>query len=135
MDPWRRLARAMTFGTAAMRLWRLTLLLLAIGVTWLALSPMPPASMTLGWDKLNHAGAFAALGLSGHLGFPGRRTALWVIAAGLAFGGLIEVLQLFVPGRSSEWTDLLADLVGLACGALVAMGVIKAARSLPALDL
>ena len=38
----------------------------------------------------------------------------------LGFGVLIEVAQLYVPGRSAEWADLLADAIGIACGAVIA---------------
>jgi VanZ family protein len=48
----------------------------------------------------------------------------------VAFGGLIEVLQLFVPGRSSEWGDLLADSVGIAGGAVIAAYVLRAVSAL-----
>jgi len=36
---------------------------------------------------------------------------------------LIEVLQLFVPGRSSEWGDLLADGIGIVFGMGLAASV------------
>jgi VanZ family protein len=38
----------------------------------------------------------------------------------LACGGLIEVLQLPVPGRSAEAADLMADMVGIMLGWLLA---------------
>jgi VanZ family protein len=43
-----------------------------------------------------------------------------VLAALLAYGGLIEILQSLTPYRSAEWADLLADGLGLAIGLLVA---------------
>jgi VanZ family protein len=39
----------------------------------------------------------------------------------LAFGAAIEVVQAFVPGRSCEWEDLLADSVGIVAGVLVTL--------------
>ena len=36
-------------------------------------------------------------------------------------GGLIEIAQYFVPGRSSEWGDLLADAGGAVTGAALAL--------------
>lgn len=102
----------------ARRFWQLVLLVLITVVCVLALTPAPPKTMSLGWDKLNHAAAFTALAVTGCLGFAGRRRAKWgVVLALLAFGGLIEILQASVPGRAGEWADLLADGVGIACGA------------------
>lgn len=107
--------------------------MLIVTVSYLALVPAPPVSLDLGWDKLNHMLAFTTLALSGYLSYPfsaGRRAL--ILFGLLIFGGLIEVLQLFVPGRSSEWGDLLADSIGIACGALIAAYVLRAASMRPA---
>jgi VanZ family protein len=47
-----------------------------------------------------------------------------------AYGAAIEVLQRFVPGRTSDWADLFADSVGLLSGVLLAMSweALEAAR-------
>ena len=105
-----------------MRAWRWLLLLLLAAIAALALTPAPAPELDLGWDKLNHLSAFAALGLCAMLGYRdarGRR--LLVLAGLLAYGGLIEVLQLYVPNRSGEWGDLLADAIGIGIGALLAL--------------
>ena len=104
--------------------------MLIVTVSYLALVPTPPASLDSGWDKLNHMLAFTALACSGCLSYPfsGRRRTLMLFGL-LIFGGLIELLQLFVPGRSSEWGDLLADSIGIACGALIAACVLRAAST------
>ena len=52
-------------------------------------------------DKVGHLLAFTALGFTGYLGVPARTALPFAL---LAYGGLIEVLQLFVPGRSAEWS-------------------------------
>lgn len=118
----------MAASAAASRTWRTLLALLIVAVGYLALVPAPPASLDSGWDKLNHMLAFTALAFSGCLSYPssGRRRAL-ILFGLLIFGGLIEVLQLFVPGRSAEWGDLLADVIGIACGALIAACVLRSA--------
>ena len=120
-----RLTAALAAITSATRIWKLILLLLVIAVGYLALTPAPPASIDTGWDKLNHVLAFTALAFSGYLGLPasrGRRILLLLALLGL--GGAIEILQLFVPGRASEWGDLFADSIGIACGALIATCVL-----------
>ncbi len=105
------------------------LLALVVVVSYLALTPMPPKDLTLGWDKLDHFVAFAAMALSGCFGFRGGRSALLCLTLALiAFGGLIEVVQFFVPGRSSEWGDLFADAVGIAGGTLLATGLLTVLR-------
>jgi len=116
-----RLVLAISTVTPASQVWRIILMLLVIVVGYLALTPAPPKSINLGWDKLNHLAAFAALAGAGCLGFSASRRRQVVILLGLfAYGGAIEICQLFVPGRSCEWGDLLADAVGIACGTLVA---------------
>lgn len=97
--------------------WRLALLLLLCVGTWLALVPAPPRQATLGWDKLNHAVAFAMLAALGALGFAHARVR--IALALLAYGALIEVLQSFTPTRTAEWLDLLADVLGIAAGMLL----------------
>jgi VanZ family protein len=92
--------------------------LLAAATAALALMPVPPQTAGLGWDKANHLLAFGALAACAVFGFRGRRDALWaVMAALLAFGGAIELLQQLVPNREAEWADLLADALGIALGA------------------
>ena len=103
------------------RWWKAAFFAMLVIVLWLALSPRPPAAIDTGWDKLNHALAFGALALSGRFGFPGSHARAAVIALGLfGFGIAIELLQTFVPSRSAEVNDVLADVVGIAVGLLAA---------------
>jgi VanZ family protein len=126
-----RLAREIAAGAAAARTWRALLMLLIVAICYLSLTPKPPESIDFGWDKLDHVLAFTALAFSASLGYRASHgTRLPLLCALLAFGGLIEVFQLFVPGRSSEWGDLLADSIGIACGAVIAAYVLRAASTL-----
>lgn len=121
-------AHALAAALAARRAWRIVTALLVVTVCWLALTPTPPPTIDFGWDKLNHALAFTALAFSACLGHPAsmRVRLLWLCAL-LAFAGLIEVLQAFVPGRSSEWGDLLGDTVGIAFGAVLGAVALRSA--------
>lgn len=122
--------------TQPARLWLILTLLLVVLSLYLALSPNPPPPSQLMWDKLNHLVGFAGLTLAASLacsncgqGINTRlrdtfRPALLM----LAFGALIEVLQSFVPERSAEWADLLADALGVAVGALLATALRRLAR-------
>jgi VanZ family protein len=106
----------------SIRPWRWALLLLAACVGALALSPSPPPQVDLGWDKLNHVVAFAAMAVCAVLGWRGSRAAwLAVLLALLVYGGAIELLQLQVPNRSAEWADLGADAIGIGIGALLTL--------------
>lgn len=122
----------MAAGITAVRAWRVLLLLLIVAVSYLALTPRPPPSIDFGWDKLNHALAFAVLAFSAYLGYPASsRARVYWLCALVAFGALIEVLQVFVPGRSSDWGDLLGDTIGIACGAAIGAYALRSASTLP----
>jgi VanZ family protein len=126
-----RLVRIAATTIAATRLWRVLLLLLLVAISTLAVMPLPPAGIDFVWDKLNHALAFAALAFAAGLGFPTPRASRFGASlALLAYGGLLELLQLSVPQRSAEWADLLADGLGIACGVLIATVVLRAAARL-----
>jgi VanZ family protein len=102
-------------------LWRALLAVLLIAITWLALSPAPPPTVDTGWDKSNHAMAFAALAFVGVWAlWPRPRQWLLLVVALLAYGGAIEIAQSFVPPRSADWADLLADGLGIAIGLVAA---------------
>ena len=126
-----RLLHFAATAVAATRLWRVLLLLLLVAISTLAIMPRPPVGLDFGWDKLNHMLAFAALAFSAGLGFPAPRAVrMGAPLALLAYGGLVELMQGWVPQRSGEWADLLADGVGIACGLLIAAGVMRAAAAL-----
>jgi VanZ family protein len=125
-----RLARALTAIATAKQVWRILLLLFIVAVGYLALTPIPPPSIDFGWDKLNHLVAFSTLAFSASLSWPAsRRVRLLMYFMLFAYGGLIEVLQQFVPGRACEWADLFADSVGIVLGAGMAAGLARTASS------
>jgi VanZ family protein len=128
----RRIATTITADHAVIRAWRVLTVLLAIAVGYLALAPHPPPGIDMGWDKLNHASAFTALAFSASLSCPGSRRARLLLLCGLlAYGGLIELLQTRVPPRTADARDLLADAVGIACGAAIAALVLRVAAAAP----
>lgn len=107
--------------------WRVAFFSLCLLVGYLALAPRPPAEADLfNWDKLNHAAAFAALAWAAMLGFRERLVYRRYVALGLvAYGAAIEIAQWFTPGRSCEWSDLLADSIGIAAGMLLAAALMQ----------
>jgi VanZ family protein len=97
----------------ALGLWLTTIL-------WLSLTSHPPkVSGLLGWDKLQHAGAYGLLAFlsarflvqaRGRIDGTWSRTAAFTIG----FGILLELLQMISgTGRAGEWGDLLADALGV----------------------
>jgi VanZ family protein len=115
MNPTASFVRRLSHATLP---WRLLLAMLVLMVGILALTPAPPVDLSLGWDKLNHMLAFTALALCAVLGYRAPRALQLALLGGLlAFGGLIELLQQFVPNRSADWGDLLADVIGIGIGA------------------
>lgn len=110
-----------------LRRWRiagLVLLLLVLVVTMMpAVWTWPQRRQFVAWlvdfDKWLHAITFAVLALwfSGQY----RRESYWRVGLGLVFFGVfIEVCQRMVTYRSSEWYDILADVVGILVGLALA---------------
>ena len=77
-------------------------------------------------DKLVHLAAYAVLGglvaralRAGRPGSPGARTLVGAAAAVALFAAGDEWHQQFIPGRSGDPTDWLADLIGASAGLAV----------------
>lgn len=101
-------------------LWRTAGRFLIAAALVIALLPAPKVigSVAFG-DKIGHLVAFAALMLWYAQLYVGRDR--WHCALALVgFGILIELLQALVPYRSADGWDLLADVVGVGVGLLLA---------------
>ena len=72
-----------------------------------------------GLDKVAHAVFYGVLGFLVGRTQPRAPVAV-ALLAGLVVGGLDEWSQSFVPGRHSDWADLLADVCGAAAGGWLA---------------
>lgn len=106
--------------------WRFVWGVLIVIVAYLAFTPEPPPSLDLGWDKLNHSSAFVALAIAACFSFPDSvRHQVVGLSGMLAYGGMIEIVQLYIPGRTGEWADLLADSLGIGIGAAMAMLMLR----------
>ena len=69
------------------------------------------------WDKLEHALSYAVLAVLGALAYAGRGRSTVVLGVSLvAMGVVLELLQAFVPGRSTDPGDALANLIGVLAG-------------------
>jgi VanZ family protein len=102
------------------------LLLLAVITLSLLPSPyLPPQAFSL-WDKAQHALGFAVLAFCGGLAYSARLGRLGIGL--LLLGGAIELAQHASGWRQGDWADLLADVIGLAAGLILALLVLCLAR-------
>jgi len=82
-------------------------------------------------DKLKHFAAYAVFGflivraLYYKVGNPTlkRKIIIWAIVIGIVYAVSDETHQYFVPGRSAEIEDMVADSFGVIFGVLVYMGL------------
>ena len=113
-------------------LWRALLALLLVVITYLALIPAPPKAITTGWDKSNHALAFASLAFSSVWAvWQQPRQWGWLVAALVGYGIGIEIAQSFLPPREADWHDVVADSVGIALGLIAAWPITANAARRP----
>jgi VanZ family protein len=95
--------------------------LLVLSAVFLTLSPQKFRPHTGFNHDLEHFLAFALVGLAFGLGYPNHRMVLALPA--IAIAALMEILQLWVPGRHAYFTDFvingLGACVGLAAAALL----------------
>ena len=95
-------------------------------ICWLSLTSTPPlVEGPLGWDKLQHAAAYALLSfaiaqyLQMHCA-GWRRAGFYAACLAVVYGGLMEIMQLLVQtGRMAEWQDLVADALGAFLGSVI----------------
>ena len=104
------------------RMWTVMFWCCLAGVLVLSLMPAGVRLPDTGWDKSNQLLGFCALACTGLRACPKRPVIL--LAGLLAYGGMIEVLQSFTPDLMAEWSDLMADALGLALGS----GVMRLVR-------
>ncbi len=102
------------------------LLLWSAAVTILSLLPHPPGARALaalpGRDFMGHLVAYTVLCVLAvrAIGTGTFRSRLGVAAAAAAFGLLLELVQP-LTGRAFEWSDVLADGLGVAIGLVLAV--------------
>jgi VanZ family protein len=108
--------------TPILVLWAVLLCCVIIGSLLPAASPVMVAIGRLDiWDKLQHFGAYLALSFLPVIGFKDRRQGLKAGLSMFLLGILMEAGQHFSPGRSPELGDVIANGVGVSCGALLGL--------------
>ncbi len=104
--------------------------LLTAAVTFATLGP-PQYRPHLGLSQDGeHALAFVLVGLAFGLAYPKSR----LLTAGIAvlFIGMLELLQLWMPGRHARWEDFVVDALA-ACAGIAAAAVLDWLASRPRL--
>ncbi len=93
-------------------------LVLVIVLSLMPMSYEPPQTGLS--DKIEHFIAYCALAAAGATGFQGPRARLIIVFGLIGFGILLEIGQLFSPGRQTSGGDVIANALGVVCGAAVA---------------
>jgi VanZ family protein len=120
--------RSLVYRRLALLMLLLSLIVLSLPGHWLAALqdwirpwwPWPSSGLgpsTLPIDKAVHALLFAVCGALFVRGWGTLRERWWLLCAALfLYGGLTELLQRYVPGRSASWGDVVADGIGVLVG-------------------
>jgi VanZ family protein len=93
----------------------------AIVIAVASLSPQSPVIETGFGDKLDHLAAYSVLSLLVALGWSGRFAPSVIVGAAAGFGGLLELLQHFSPGRQGVWADFAVNSLVALTGQAVAI--------------
>ncbi|MBM3746089.1 MAG: VanZ family protein [Acidobacteria bacterium] len=96
-------------------LWGLWLCLAGV-VSILSLLPGWMAPQPPGGAPTAHFVAYAGLAAIAAAAFRPFRAACLAILSVACLGVLLEVFQIWIPGRTFEWSDILADWLGVMAG-------------------
>lgn len=93
---------------------RLVAWLLAAAVTFVTLGPADVRPHPVLGQQGDHALAFLLVGILFGLAYPQRR---WTVSAvAVALIGLLEMVQLWVPGRHARFEDFVVDALSACVG-------------------
>ncbi|MCW5964433.1 MAG: VanZ family protein [Bryobacterales bacterium] len=102
--------------------WLMVLWIAGLAVTaWVSLLPGSRIGTMPGSDKVWHGSSYLLLALPICFLFPSKLCAFRAAACLALYGALIEVGQLYVPGRSFEWGDIFANATGAFGGMFLSM--------------
>ncbi|QEM80154.1 VanZ family protein [Halomonas binhaiensis] len=101
--------------------WMLLALLVAALIGWGSLMPGDDLPEQMPWDKVNHFVGYAALSFLVWCTIRRHWRAWWLA---FAYGVLIELAQMFVPGRlGGDLGDILANALGAGAGVMLALAL------------
>lgn len=97
---------------------RTSLVIIIIAIIYLSLkSPSDSIEIKIN-DKIGHLIAYCVLTVNAGLLFPSKKWWLVVVSA-FVMSAIMEYLQSFVPGRFTDWKDLVANGSGALIGWLI----------------
>lgn len=81
----------------------------------------------IGVDKIVHVGMFGAWAMAVYFDFNvgGTIQYLKAFGAGVIFSLFTEVVQIFIEGRTFDWSDMIADAFGLLAGLTIGGWIIR----------
>jgi VanZ family protein len=113
LSRWKRVYKAAMMPVPMRNLFRLTLLVTVLVITYLATAPLTlPATLDVS-DKLLHGLAFLVVLWLADYSWPDTRLTLSKLGFVFTYGVLIEVVQYFLPYRDFSLADMLADALGM----------------------
>lgn len=97
---------------------KISLILVISGIIYLSLTPPSGGVEIKINDKIGHLIAYSVLTINAGLLVPRHK---WVFAGLCSFllSCILEYLQGFVPGRTVDWKDLIANLSGAVIGLVI----------------
>ena len=108
---------------------RITLVIIIIGICYLSITPTE--SLTIGNDKISHFIAYSTLMFNvGLLTYLNKSLIIRGIVLSILFGGVIEIIQHFVPGRVMSILDIAANTAGVLLGVILTKLLYKKVHSL-----
>jgi hypothetical protein len=118
--------------TLFLALWAVLICCVIAGSVLPARSPIMVAVGRMGVsDKVLHFCAYLALSSMPIIGFRDRRSGIIAGVSMFVLGIIMEAAQHFVPGRAVELGDILANTIGVGCGALLGLPIRAARVALP----
>ncbi len=91
---------------------RAIFILYILFIAYMSFYPTPPSTPSS--DKMNHFLAFLLFAVLLRLSFKFGYWATFLFS--VFYGSFIEIVQYFLPYRSAEYADLVADAFGALCG-------------------
>ena len=93
-------------------------------VTYASVRPMDGGPLEP-WDKVGHLAVYFLFALLGSRVARSQRHFLYLCAGIVIYGGLMEVVQSFLPGRVMSVYDVLANTLGVIVGAAIAKSLLR----------
>jgi len=99
---------------------RIGLVLLLLAIAYLSLSPT--TTISVGNDKVGHFIAYGVLMINvGLVTLPNMKSFRNGIIFAVCYGMMMEIGQLYVPGRSFSMFDMLANVSGVGIGIIISI--------------